>query len=99
MTLCFLPDCPGFRACSDCHNAYMRAWRAQGRQKPGNPIALRARAVVKMAIRRGTMRREPCSVCGATPSHAHHPDYARQRDVVWLCVTCHRNEHRRKEGP
>lgn len=31
---CGLEDCVGPKNCSSCHTAYMREWRARGREKP-----------------------------------------------------------------
>jgi hypothetical protein len=35
-------------------------------------------------------------VCGATKTEAHHTDYSRPLDVVWLCKHCHRLLHNGK---
>jgi transcriptional regulator with XRE-family HTH domain len=46
--------------------------------------------------REATLRCRPkaCSACGR-PSrvHAHHEDYSRPLDVVFLCALCHRRRH------
>lgn len=36
-----------------------------------------------------------CSRCGQIPKRmeAHHPDYDKALDVVWLCTKCHNLEH------
>ena len=36
-----------------------------------------------------TLRSEPCEVCGATKTVAHHDDYAKPLDVRWLCRSHH----------
>lgn len=41
----------------------------------------------------GTLRRNPCEVCGAPKAEAHHDDYAQPLAVRWLCRTCHRQWH------
>jgi len=61
--------------------------------------------VVAKALKDGTLTRPSlCSACGKDPGvglrgrtkiHAHHTDYARPMDVVWLCGSCHRHEHAR----
>jgi hypothetical protein len=45
------------------------------------------------AIRRGDLERKPCEVCGAETSEAHHPDYAKPLDVMWLCRSHHIQWH------
>ena len=62
----------------------------------------RARMAVTHAVEKGVLVREPCERCGADPIndmglslvHAHHPDYSKPLDVVWLCSACHGIEHR-----
>ena len=39
------------------------------------------------------MRRHPCWVCGAEKVVAHHADYSRPLDVVFLCLSHHRQLH------
>lgn len=35
-----------------------------------------------------------CEHCGRKPPlERHHPDYAKPREVVWLCRCCHMHEH------
>lgn len=48
---------------------------------------------LNLALRHGKITRYPCWVCGATKVEAHHPDYSRPLDVVWLCPTHHRETH------
>ena len=40
-----------------------------------------------------------CSKCGKHENsrkiHAHHEDYTKPLDVIWLCAQCHKNEHDR----
>lgn len=58
-----------------------------------NPEARRAHNAVANAIRRGEMSRQPCEVCGAEPTHAHHEDYSKPLQVNWLCPTHHAMHH------
>lgn len=57
------------------------------------PEKRRAREAVKEAIKSGVLERQPCSKCGRTEAQAHHEDYSRQLDVVWLCQPCHNVTH------
>ena len=52
-----------------------------------------ARAAVMRAVRSGEMERGPCEICGAGHAQAHHEDYSRKLDVVWLCPVHHQALH------
>ena len=56
------------------------------------PKRSKARVAVGNAIRDGKLVRLPCLVCGNT-SEAHHPDYDRPLEVVWLCQPHHKQAH------
>jgi transposase-like protein len=63
-----------------------------------NPEAVRAHWMVHNAIRRGQLKRQPCSNCGKAKAHAHHADYSRPFDITWLCSRCHRQLHAVTQG-
>lgn len=44
------------------------------------------------ALKKGTISKQPCFMCGEK-AEAHHPDYSRPLDVVWLCLSHHRQAH------
>lgn len=47
------------------------------------------------AIRDGKLIKQPCECCGSTENiHAHHCDYDKPLDVMWLCAACHTAWHR-----
>lgn len=55
-----------------------------------------AHRVVFRAVRSGRLvRPTACERCGESPKRieAHHPDYDRPLDVLWLCKPCHTREH------
>lgn len=52
-----------------------------------------ANAAVAKALRDGILTQQPCSDCGREPAVAHHEDYARPLDVVWLCRVHHVAAH------
>ena len=61
-----------------------------------------AHSAVTKAVKDGRLRSEPCVVCWALPTAAHHPrgyDEAHRLDVVWLCARCHERIHGRTIGP
>lgn len=64
-----------------------RVWRKQ------HPQRYAAHLAVKNAVKAGTLKPQPCWVCGAK-ALAHHPDYSRPLDVVWLCQEHHIAAHK-----
>lgn len=56
-----------------------------------------ARAAVRNALRRGQLVRLPCK-CGNMKSEAHHHDYSKPLEVMWVCKSCHRELHALVEG-
>lgn len=54
-----------------------------------------ARIDVGNALATGKLTRQPCEVCGNENSQAHHPDYDKPLNVMWLCPTHHAQEHKR----
>ncbi|MCA2656375.1 hypothetical protein [Microcystis sp. M061S2] len=58
------------------------------------PLKHRARDIVRKRIKRGTLLKEPCSICKSTERiQAHHEDYSKPLNIIWLCEKCHRKEH------
>lgn len=69
------------------------------KQKNKFPEKCRARKIVRDAIHRGTMIRQPCEICGETKDvHAHHEDYSKPREVKWLCRPHHYKFHLERDG-
>lgn len=72
---------PGYMA------SYMKKWYAKNKDR----MIVKQR--VRDAVRSGKMVKQPCHVCGELKVEAHHPDYSRPLDVVWLCKAHHREVH------
>ena len=62
-------------------------------QRAKYPDKNRARARVNVAISRGKITKQPCVICGSKNVHAHHEDYSKPLDVVWLCPRHHAAIH------
>lgn len=41
-------------------------------------------------LRAGKLIEEPCRICGNIKAEAHHEDYSKPLDVVWLCNKHHK---------
>jgi ribosomal protein S27AE len=65
-----------------------RAWREEDRRRQ------HAHSKVRQAIHNGTITRMPCIRCGNEKSLAHHEDYDKPVDVMWLCQPCHKQRHK-----
>jgi hypothetical protein len=58
-----------------------------------NPEKRAAHRATRQAIKSGKMNVFPCSKCGAINSEAHHEDYTKPLEVVWLCPKHHAERH------
>jgi hypothetical protein len=53
-----------------------------------------AHKAVYKAIKKGTLVKQPCEICGtAEKVQAHHDDYSKRLDVRWLCPKHHKEHH------
>jgi sigma-70-like protein len=57
-----------------------------------------ARVKAQNAVRSGRISKRPCKVCGDENSEAHHEDYDKPLEVVWLCKKHHDEHHRGGPG-
>lgn len=55
----------------------------------------KAHAKIERAIMNGTLEKcNICQLCGSKNTlEAHHYDYSRPLDVIWLCSACHKQYH------
>ncbi len=60
------------------------------RQNPEKP---KAQAALRKAVAKGKIKKQPCEVCGAKKTEAHHDDYSKPFDVRWLCRIHHEDIH------
>lgn len=71
-----------------------------------NPTGVNARRCVEYALAAGRLKRpRTCSGCGCDDKdhriEAHHSDYSKPLNVIWLCTPCHRQmdaRRRMREG-
>jgi hypothetical protein len=73
--------------------AYAKSHQASNlRWMANHPDRRKASHTVNNAVRDGRLQRQPCWCCG-DKAQAHHPDYSRPLDVVWLCPKHHKQAH------
>jgi hypothetical protein len=65
-----------------------KAWRSEDKRRSS------CHSVVARAIKSGKLVRQPCVRCAAEKSLAHHEDYDKPLDVMWLCQPCHKQRHK-----
>lgn len=59
-----------------------------------NGIKRAAQIAVGSALAQGRLVKSECAMCGTTSNvEAHHEDYEKPLDVVWLCRKHHRQHH------
>jgi hypothetical protein len=60
-----------------------------------NPQKVYCHDAVYKALKKGILKKpDLCSKCGLKKTiHAHHKDYSKPLDVVWLCNSCHAKIH------
>jgi len=59
-----------------------------------DPMKAKCRQRLNDAVAAKKIKRQPCEVCGATPSEGHHDDYTIWHKVRWLCGHHHREHHK-----
>lgn len=71
------------------HMRYKRRFEAK------SPEKVQAHQVVKRAVKAGRLiPKDSCEHCGAIGRpHAHHDDYSKPLEVIWLCQPCHNRHH------
>ena len=68
----------------------------QKKWQEANPIARWAHIATASAIRRGLIKRQPCEVCGAEKTDAHHENHRDPLNVRFLCRRHHSQLHARE---
>ena len=83
------------RYCLSCANTLARATRKRHSQlSPIQKLKANCRSYVHVYIKGGKIIKQPCSVCNSTENvEAHHEDYSKPLDIIWLCRTHHLEYH------
>lgn len=68
--------------------------RYERQDREQHPNKYSARRAVNNALQAGRLTRLPCKVCGSSDgTEAHHPDYGKPLEIVWLCRSHHAQLH------
>lgn len=75
--------------------AYVHTLEQYKEWRDRNPEKASAHARVSYAVKTGKLVKQPCEKCGKQVRiEAHHTDYSKPLDVVWLCRQHHKEIHR-----
>ena len=88
--------------CRLCHNAQARVTRRNyNALSAEDKKRADARSKLHMRMRRGKISPPSyCELCGLTRKvQAHHADYDKPYQVVWVCAACHRLIHSNASSP
>lgn len=89
--------------CSFCSTARTSPYRTKNPKKhaervliwmKSNPEKVRAHAAVRRAVKTGKLVKGGCVDCGMERVHAHHDDYSKPLEVLWLCPMHHAKRHK-----
>jgi hypothetical protein len=90
--------------CKECYREYARVYAITERGKIAanqrkylwgirHPLEKAAHAFLRVALKAGRVKRLACAVCGNEKSQAHHENYEKPMEVVWLCARHHAERH------
>jgi len=68
----------------------------QRTRRKRNNLQYKAHSAVGHALRDGRLEKKSCAICGDSNTEAHHEDYSKPLDVVWLCRKHHLQMHNKK---
>ena len=63
------------------------------RENDSAMVKIKAQWTLNNAVRTGKLQRGICAVCGNIKTQAHHKDYTKPLDVIWLCGKDHKAVH------
>lgn len=81
--------------CLSCKARVMRKWRKKHRPTEEQKRKGNCRSYTHTCVKRGQLcKPDICADCGSRVIlQAHHLDYSKPREVIWLCVQCHKTRH------
>ena len=80
---------------------FLSKWKVRKQKQSKDPlieIRKKARRITKNLIRSGKLKKGTCVVCGSSTVVAHHEDYSRPDDIIWICEKHHKLYHNGEIG-
>jgi len=75
----------------------VRVYQRRYKKNIENKMKIRARRAVWYWLtqaKTNRIKKLPCEVCGDTKTDAHHSDYSKPLDIMWLCREHHFDWHK-----
>ena len=82
------------RGWSCAHIGRMRGVSKQCIDQIINRPKLNSRQAVEYALERGKIEKRPREKCGSLEVQAHHVDYSKPLEIIWLCIEHHKEAHK-----
>lgn len=81
------------------HSEQRKEYLKRYRSIEDTKIKIKARSMLNHAVQNGLIERpDSCECCGKKcVPEAHHDNYNKPYEVIWLCKNCHENEHHLNE--
>lgn len=79
--------------CDKCNALYERL-KLKYHEDDQFKLKVMVRALTRSYIRAGVLVKQDCEFCKSSKNvEAHHEDYSKPMDVIWLCRGCHKEWH------
>lgn len=75
------------------YESYTKGYLKEYKLRPEEMTKYKARAAARAAIKKGVLQKEPCRVCQEVKVDAHHEDYSKPLEIIWLCRADHKPWH------
>lgn len=75
---------------------FLSKWKIRKHKSIKDPlieVRKKTRRITQNMLRGGKLKKGPCVVCGSEEVLAHHEDYSRPGDVIWICEKHHKAYH------
>jgi hypothetical protein len=83
------------RYCKSCKAECMRRTRPKHSELDAEAkLKLNARSYLHVYVKRGKIKKMPCIICGSLEVEAHHNDYSKPLEVIWVCRKHHLEIHK-----
>jgi len=81
--------------------AFLSKWKLRKYKEFKDPLSVlrkKTRRRTNDLLKKGIIQKQPCVACGKHDVIAHHEDYSRPNDVIWICEEHHTKYHDGKTG-